>query len=160
MITQSFLYNAVFFAYTLVLTKIYGVPASDAPIYLIAFCVGNLTRPLTIGRLFDTIGRKQMIVGTYLLYRRRCRRGLPRDRHRGALPRRCRPPAVPGAQGHRLHAGVGRPHPSPSPSRRLSRAPLIAAALAVQRHHGGRRQHGDGREPGNIGAGVHRPDRR
>jgi MFS family permease len=67
MITQSFLYNAIFFTYTLVLTKIYGVSASDAPVYLIAFCVGNLTGPLTIGRLFDTIGRKQMIAGTYLL---------------------------------------------------------------------------------------------
>ena len=34
MITQSFLYNAIFFTYTLVLTKIYGVSASAAPIYL------------------------------------------------------------------------------------------------------------------------------
>ena len=67
MITQSFLYNAIFFTYTLVLTKIYGVSASAAPIYLIAFAVGNLAGPLTIGRLFDTIGRKQMIAGTYIL---------------------------------------------------------------------------------------------
>ena len=27
MVTQSFLYNAIFFTYTLVLTKFYGVPA-------------------------------------------------------------------------------------------------------------------------------------
>ncbi len=67
MITQSFLYNAIFFTYTLVLTKFYHVNANNAPIYLIAFCVGNLTGPLLIGRLFDTIGRKQMIAGTYLL---------------------------------------------------------------------------------------------
>jgi MFS family permease len=67
MITQSFLYNAIFFTYTLVLTKFYGVSSSAAPIYLIAFAVGNLAGPLTIGRLFDTIGRKQMIAGTYIL---------------------------------------------------------------------------------------------
>ena len=67
MITQSFLYNAIFFTYTLVLTKFYGVSSSAAPIYLIAFAVGNLAGPLTIGRLFDTIGRKTMISGTYIL---------------------------------------------------------------------------------------------
>jgi len=67
MITQSFLYNAIFFTYTLVLTKFYGVSSSYAPIYLIAFAAGNLAGPLTIGRLFDTIGRKQMIAGTYIL---------------------------------------------------------------------------------------------
>jgi MFS family permease len=67
MITQSFLYNAIFFTYTLVLTKFYHVSAANAPFYLIAFAVGNLAGPLTIGRLFDTIGRKQMIAGTYTL---------------------------------------------------------------------------------------------
>jgi MFS family permease len=66
MITQSFLYNAIFFTYTLVLTKFYGVKASNAPLYLIVFAVGNLLGPLTIGRLFDTVGRKQMIAGTYI----------------------------------------------------------------------------------------------
>jgi len=67
MITQSFLYNAIFFTYTLVLTKFYGVDASDAPLYLIAFCVGNLAGPLLLGHLFDTVGRRKMIAGTYLL---------------------------------------------------------------------------------------------
>jgi MFS family permease len=66
MITQSFLYNAIFFTYTLVLTKIYHVSASSAPFYLIAFAVGNLLGPLSIGRLFDTIGRRQMIAGSYI----------------------------------------------------------------------------------------------
>jgi MFS family permease len=67
MISQSFLHNAIFFTYTLVLTKFYGVDEKSTPVYLIAFCVGNLAGPLTIGRLFDTIGRKRMISGTYLL---------------------------------------------------------------------------------------------
>jgi MFS family permease len=66
MITQSFLYNAIFFTYTLVLTKFYGVSATFAPVYLIAFAVGNLAGPLAIGPLFDTIGRKPMISGTYI----------------------------------------------------------------------------------------------
>ena len=67
MITQSFLYNAIFFTYTLVLTKVYGVDASLAPAFLIAFAVGNLVGPLTMGHLFDTIGRRKMISGTYIL---------------------------------------------------------------------------------------------
>jgi MFS family permease len=67
MITQSFLYNAIFFTYTLVLGNFYGVDSSQAPLFLIAFAVGNLAGPLTIGHLFDTLGRKKMISGTYLL---------------------------------------------------------------------------------------------
>jgi MFS family permease len=67
MITQSFLYNAIFFTYTLVLGNFYGVDSSQAPLFLIAFAVGNLAGPLTIGHLFDTIGRKKMISGTYIL---------------------------------------------------------------------------------------------
>ncbi len=66
MISQSFLYNAIFFTYTLVLTKFYGVSSSAAPIYLIAFAFGNLAGPLTLGRLFDTLGRKVMISSTYI----------------------------------------------------------------------------------------------
>jgi len=67
MITQSFLYNAIFFTYTLVLGNFYDVDSGQAPLFLIAFAVGNLTGPLTIGHLFDTIGRKKMISGTYIL---------------------------------------------------------------------------------------------
>ncbi|HEX2317514.1 MAG TPA: MFS transporter [Streptosporangiaceae bacterium] len=66
MITQSFLYNAIFFTYTLVLTRFYGVSATSAPLYLIAFAAGNLAGPLVLGRLYDTIGRKPMISSTYL----------------------------------------------------------------------------------------------
>lgn len=67
MISQSFLYNAIFFTYTLVLGKFYGVPSASTPLYLIAFAVGNLLGPLTIGHFFDTIGRRKMIAGTYLV---------------------------------------------------------------------------------------------
>jgi MFS family permease len=67
MISQSFLYNAIFFTYTLVLTKFYGVSGQSAPWFLIAFAVGNLVGPLALGHLFDTIGRKKMISGTYII---------------------------------------------------------------------------------------------
>ena len=66
MITQSFLYNAIFFTYTLVLVKFYGVSATMAPVFLIAFAIGNLAGPLLLGKFFDTLGRKKMIAGTYI----------------------------------------------------------------------------------------------
>ena len=67
MITQSFLYNAIFFTYVIVLTSFYDVPEGRAPLYLIAFAAGNLAGPLLLGHLFDTLGRRKMIAGTYLL---------------------------------------------------------------------------------------------
>src|SRR5689334_7536350 len=67
MISQSFLYNAIFFTYTLVLGKFYGVPSTMTPLYLIAFAVGNLVGPFTIGHLFDTIGRRRMLFSTYVI---------------------------------------------------------------------------------------------
>jgi MFS family permease len=66
MITQSFLYNAIFFTYSLVLIKVYHVSDGNVPLYFIAFAAGNLIGPLVLGPLFDTIGRRQMIGGTYL----------------------------------------------------------------------------------------------
>ncbi len=67
MITQSFLYNAIFFTYALVLTKIYHVPSTDTAYYFIFFALGNLIGPLAIGHLFDTLGRRKMIAGTYIV---------------------------------------------------------------------------------------------
>jgi MFS family permease len=67
MITQSFLYNAIFFTYALVLTKFYHVSNNAVPLYGLAFAVGNLAGPLLLGHLFDTLGRRKMISGTYLL---------------------------------------------------------------------------------------------
>ena len=67
MITQSFLYNAIFFTYALVLTQFYNVSATRVPLYGLAFSVGNLMGPLLLAPLFDTVGRKKMISGTYIL---------------------------------------------------------------------------------------------
>src|SRR3954451_17719344 len=63
---QAFLYNAIFFTYALVLTKIYGVSSSSVGLYLLPFAIGNFMGPLLLGRFFDTIGRKPMIAGTYI----------------------------------------------------------------------------------------------
>lgn len=67
MITQSFLYNAIFFTYALVLGTVYHVRSGSIPLYFIAFAVGNLAGPLLLGPLFDTVGRRVMISATYLL---------------------------------------------------------------------------------------------
>src|SRR5258706_495631 len=67
MIGQAFLYNAVFFTYGLVLTTFYKIPNSSVGLYLIPFAIGNILGPLTIGRLFDTIGRRKMISFTYII---------------------------------------------------------------------------------------------
>jgi MFS family permease len=67
MVGQAFLYNAVFFTYALVLTTFYHVSATSVPWYILPFAIGNFIGPLTIGRLFDTIGRRKMISFTYIL---------------------------------------------------------------------------------------------
>ena len=64
---QAFLYNAVFFTFALVLTTFYKVNAASVGLYLLAFALGNFAGPLILGRLFDTLGRRAMIAGTYLL---------------------------------------------------------------------------------------------
>jgi MFS family permease len=67
MITQSFLYNAIFFTYGLVLKYFFHVSTDDTPYYYFAFAAGNLLGPLCLGGLFDSIGRRRMISGTYIL---------------------------------------------------------------------------------------------
>lgn len=57
MVTQSFLYNAIFFTYAIVLDAYFGVDTSTAPIYGIAFAIGNLVGPFVLGPLFDTAAR-------------------------------------------------------------------------------------------------------
>jgi len=65
MVTQAFLYNAIFFTYALVLQHFYGVPKAHTSYYFFPFALGNLLGPLLIGHLFDTIGRRKMILFTY-----------------------------------------------------------------------------------------------
>lgn len=67
MITQSFLYNAIFFTYSLVLQNFYQISASEAARYFFPFAIGNLLGPLLLGRFFDTVGRRKMIAGCYAI---------------------------------------------------------------------------------------------
>jgi MFS family permease len=67
MITQSFLYNAIFFTFAMVLRNFYGLSDSGAALYFFPFAIGNLLGPLLLGPLFDTIGRRKLIFGTYML---------------------------------------------------------------------------------------------
>src|SRR4051794_179996 len=65
MMSQAFLYNAIFFTYAMVLTGFYAVPARDTALYLLPFALGNFLGPLVLGRAFDTVGRRTMIALTY-----------------------------------------------------------------------------------------------
>ncbi len=65
MTAQSFLFNAVFFTYGLVLSKFYHIPDARIGAYMLPLAAGNLLGPMLLGRLFDTVGRKRMITATY-----------------------------------------------------------------------------------------------
>ncbi len=64
---QAFLYNALFFTYGLVLTRYYAVAEGRVGLFLLPFAAGNFLGPLLLGPLFDHLGRRVMIVGTYAL---------------------------------------------------------------------------------------------
>ncbi|WP_232320474.1 MFS transporter [Herbidospora daliensis] len=64
---QAFLYNSIFFTYALVLATFFGVPDGSTPWYLIPIAIGNFLGPLLLGHFFDSIGRRPLIAGTYVL---------------------------------------------------------------------------------------------
>ncbi|MBV8220229.1 MAG: MFS transporter, partial [Solirubrobacterales bacterium] len=66
-IGQAFLYNSILFGYATLLSTFFHVATANAPYYLVAFAVGNLVGPIVLGPLFDSVGRKPMIAGTYIL---------------------------------------------------------------------------------------------
>jgi MFS family permease len=63
---QAFLYNSILFGLGDLLGTYFKVASGDVPYYLAVFAIGNLVGPLVLGRLFDTVGRKPMIAGTYV----------------------------------------------------------------------------------------------
>src|SRR5689334_7769209 len=64
---QAFTYNAFLFSFATILTTFYKVSDSVVGVYLLVFAIGNFLGPLLLGRLFDTIGRRPMIGGTFLV---------------------------------------------------------------------------------------------
>ncbi|WP_330282430.1 MFS transporter [Streptomyces sp. NBC_00588] len=66
-IGQAFLYNAITFGFGAILTKFFDVPTGDTGYYFAVIAIGNFCGPLLLGKLFDTVGRRVMISGTYLL---------------------------------------------------------------------------------------------
>jgi MFS family permease len=67
MVAQAFAYNGIFFTYPLVLGRFFHVKADDVGLYLLPFALGNLLGPIVLGPLFDRIGRRPMIVATYVI---------------------------------------------------------------------------------------------
>ena len=63
---QAFIYNAVTFGLGTFLVEFYGISDAKVPFYIVLFAVSNFLGPLLLGRLFDTVGRKPMIAGTYI----------------------------------------------------------------------------------------------
>ena len=90
MMSQAFLYNAIFFTYALVLTNFYNVSSDAVGWYLLPFAAGNFLGPVLLGRLFDTVGRRIMISSTYIIA------GVGLDRGRIPVPAR-------RDLGHRAH---------------------------------------------------------
>ncbi len=62
---QAFLYNAVTFNLGTLMSTFFHVAASVVPVFTIIYALSNLAGPLSLGRLFDTVGRKTMITATY-----------------------------------------------------------------------------------------------
>jgi MFS family permease len=62
---QAFLYNAITFDLGTILSTYFGVASGTVPLFIVAFAAGNFLGPMTLGRLFDTVGRKIMVTLTY-----------------------------------------------------------------------------------------------
>jgi MFS family permease len=65
MVAQAFFFNAVFFSYGLVVKKFFHVANNQLPLHLLPFAIASFLGPITLGNLFDKVGRKPMITATY-----------------------------------------------------------------------------------------------
>ncbi len=65
MVAQAFFFNAIFFSYGLIVKTFYGVSDQNLPQHLLPFAIASFFGPVTLGPLFDKVGRKPMIVATY-----------------------------------------------------------------------------------------------
>jgi MFS family permease len=65
MAAQAYFYNAIFFTYALILSTFYAIPSDKLGWYILPFALANFLGPIFIGRLFDTWGRRPMLILTY-----------------------------------------------------------------------------------------------
>lgn len=65
-IGQAFLYNGITFNLGTLYQNFYGVSSGSAPLLMALFAGVNFAGALILGPLFDKVGRKIMISGTYL----------------------------------------------------------------------------------------------
>jgi MFS family permease len=65
-IGQAFLYNGVTFNLGTLLSLFYDVNSGMVPLFYILWALSNFFGPLLLGPLFDTVGRKPMITGSYV----------------------------------------------------------------------------------------------
>jgi MFS family permease len=66
-IGQAFLYNSILFGFGNLLSLYFHTPSGNTPYYLVVFAAGNFAGALLLSPLFDIVGRRPMIAGTYLL---------------------------------------------------------------------------------------------
>jgi MFS family permease len=64
---QAFLYNAMVFNLGGLMTTFFHVSTGNEPYFFVYFAIGNLVGPLVLAPLFDTVGRKLMIGGCYMI---------------------------------------------------------------------------------------------
>ncbi len=64
---QAFLYNSILFGFGNLLSLYFHTPSGNTPYYIAVFAAGNFAGALLLSPLFDTVGRRPMIAGTYLL---------------------------------------------------------------------------------------------
>jgi MFS family permease len=64
---QAFLYNSVLFGFGNLLSLYFHTPSGNVPYYIAVFAAGNFAGALLLSPLFDLVGRKPMIAGTYIL---------------------------------------------------------------------------------------------
>ena len=63
---QAFLYNGVTFDLATLLSTFYDVASGAAPYFIAVWAFSNFLGPVLLGHLFDSVGRRTMISGTYL----------------------------------------------------------------------------------------------
>jgi MFS family permease len=66
-IGQAFLYNSILFGFGNLVGLYFHTPSGNVPYYIAVFAVGNFAGALILSPLFDTVGRRPMISGTYIL---------------------------------------------------------------------------------------------